>query len=356
MRSKTLIAIASLLFAVTGCATFGALTKSEQNFRLFSDAYEQFHQAHYRNSVILFEKYLSSDSSYFYHEAFAFMAESYKRLGEPDSGKIVYSNAIDLLRNRSSYDRKFDLAELIQWAKDYPAFPTTLTPQSGFTLNQVLPTAISKIEPAYPPSALKDKLAGYTLIALAVDSDGVPLQTKLLKTTSAVFSAPSQKAAMGWRFTPYLRFGRHIATWISVPFYFTISNQPERSYLKPEPDDIRLPSLLTLGDTTIHPTIAFDTTNHSNPVQYEKPRVLDKVEPTYPKEELSRGDEADVYVRVWISPGGYPLQAVVFKSSDSNFNRAAADAAMKWVFKAPTINGKPMSIWITIPFRFRLNQ
>jgi TonB family protein len=356
MQTLKVISIASLLFAVTGCASFGGLTNSEQNFQLFSDAYEQFHQAHYRNSVVLFEKYLSSDSSYHYQEAFAFLAESYRQLGEIDSGKAVYKDAINLFANPLWYDRNFDLNELIQWAWEFPAFPLVLSASSRFELSQALPTVISKTEPVYPSTALNDNLSGYTLVAVAVDTDGIVIKSKLLKSTSEVFNEPSREAAMQWRFTPYMRFGRHLGTWISVPFYFSIDTRPRRSYLKSEPNDWKLPPLLILGDTAVHPTQPRgDTASHGIFTAYDSnASVLEKTEPTYPQSELARGDEADVYVRVWISPEGLPLQVVVFKSSDANFNQAAAEAAMKWRFKAPTLKGKPVSTWITIPFRFRL--
>ena len=355
MRITVITYTASLLFALTGCASFGGLTNSEHNFQLFSDAYEQFHQGHYRNSVILFQKYLSSDRSYNYHEAFAFLAESYRQLGQIDSAKDVYKEGIQLLADSSRYDRNFDLNELIEWYGEFPAFPSVLSTASGFQLNQTLPTVISKTEPTYPATALKDNLAGYTHVAVAVDTDGIVIDSKLLKSTSDVFSEPSREAAMHWRFTPYLRFGRHIGTWISVPFYFIIDKRAQRSYLKAEPDDWKLPPLLILGDTALHPTSSGDTVFHGIFTAYDSlASVLEKTEPTYPSSELERGHEADVYVRVWISPEGYPLQVVVFKSSDNNFNQAAAEAAMKWVFKAPTLKGKPVSTWITIPFRFRL--
>jgi outer membrane biosynthesis protein TonB len=29
---------------------------------------------------------------------------------------------------------------------------------------------------------------------------------------------------------------------------------------------------------------------------------------------------------------------------------------MKWVFKPATLNGKPVAVWVNIPFRFKLAE
>jgi len=133
------------------------------------------------------------------------------------------------------------------------------------------------------------------------------------------------------------------------------THKPQHSYLKSEPSDWFLPPLLVLGDTALHPPQPHDTLNHSDFVPFDVlPSVVSKVQPVYPRQYLVDGQEAHVYVRVWISPEGYPLQAVVFKSTNANFDSAAAEAAMKWTFKAPILKGNPVSTWITIPFGFHL--
>jgi outer membrane biosynthesis protein TonB len=38
------------------------------------------------------------------------------------------------------------------------------------------------------------------------------------------------------------------------------------------------------------------------------------------------------------------------------FNEVAVAAAMQWVFTPAVMNNGPVAVWVSIPFKFKLNQ
>ncbi len=92
-------------------------------------------------------------------------------------------------------------------------------------------------------------------------------------------------------------------------------------------------------------------------VPYEKePVVVRKVDPKYPEIALRAGLEGNVYLKVWVDKEGKVRKAVVLKSDAEIFNQAAIDAATQWVFTPAVMQKGPVSVWVSIPFRFRLSN
>ena len=90
-------------------------------------------------------------------------------------------------------------------------------------------------------------------------------------------------------------------------------------------------------------------------VPYEKePVVVRKVEPKYPEIALRAGLEGNVYLKVWVDKEGKVRKAVILKSDAEIFNQAAMDAATQWVFTPAVMQKGPVSVWVSIPFRFKL--
>ncbi|MGB2868774.1 MAG: energy transducer TonB [Bacteroidota bacterium] len=93
------------------------------------------------------------------------------------------------------------------------------------------------------------------------------------------------------------------------------------------------------------------------PEDYDKaPEVLSKTEPIYPQPALRAGLEGTVVLKVWVNSQGEIHKIVVLKTDAEIFNQAAVDAAGKWTFAPAYLRGKPISVWVTIPFLFRLGE
>jgi len=90
-------------------------------------------------------------------------------------------------------------------------------------------------------------------------------------------------------------------------------------------------------------------------VPYEKePTVVRRVEPKYPDIALRAGLEGNVFVKVWVDKEGKVRKVVILKSDAEIFNQSAEDAAKQWVFTPAVMQKGPVSVWVSIPFKFRL--
>ena len=90
-------------------------------------------------------------------------------------------------------------------------------------------------------------------------------------------------------------------------------------------------------------------------VPYEKePTVIKRIEPKYPDLALRAGLEGNVYVKVWVDKEGKVRKVILLKSDAPIFEDAAIGAAKQWVFTPAVMQKGPVSVWVSIPFRFRL--
>ena len=90
-------------------------------------------------------------------------------------------------------------------------------------------------------------------------------------------------------------------------------------------------------------------------VPYEKePTVVKRIEPKYPDLALRAGLEGNVLVKVWVDKAGKVRKVILLKSDAPVFEEAAIAAANQWVFTPAVMQKGPVSVWVSIPFRFRL--
>jgi len=78
--------------------------------------------------------------------------------------------------------------------------------------------------------------------------------------------------------------------------------------------------------------------------------------PAYPEIARRAGVEGTVWVKIWVDKEGRAKKAQIIKSDAELFNQAAIDAAMQWVFTPAVMNNGPVAVWVSIPFKFKLNQ
>ncbi|MBM4160653.1 MAG: energy transducer TonB [Ignavibacteria bacterium] len=100
---------------------------------------------------------------------------------------------------------------------------------------------------------------------------------------------------------------------------------------------------------------ATDVVAQDQKVPYDQaPEPTQRVNPKYPDLATKAGIEGTVWTQVWIDESGKVTKASVTKSDAEILNQPAIDAAMQWKFKPAKKDGKPIAVWVTIPFRFKL--
>jgi TonB family protein len=94
-------------------------------------------------------------------------------------------------------------------------------------------------------------------------------------------------------------------------------------------------------------------------VEYDKaPAVIKRGFPQYPELAKAAGVEGTVYVKIWIREDGKVEMAKLQKGSgtDAGFEEAALQAATQFEFHPAMKNGKPVAVWVSIPFHFKLGE
>ena len=88
----------------------------------------------------------------------------------------------------------------------------------------------------------------------------------------------------------------------------------------------------------------------------KQPAPVKNPSPIYPEIARRAGVEGTVWVKIWVDKEGKAKKAQILKSDAELFNQAAIDAAMQWVFTPAVMNNGPVAVWVSIPFKFKLNQ
>ncbi len=86
----------------------------------------------------------------------------------------------------------------------------------------------------------------------------------------------------------------------------------------------------------------------------KEPIAVSAVHPQYPEIARKAGVEGTVWVKMWITKEGKVKRAEILKSDSPLFSQPALDAAQQWIFTPAVMNNGPVSVWVTVPFRFRL--
>ena len=92
-------------------------------------------------------------------------------------------------------------------------------------------------------------------------------------------------------------------------------------------------------------------------VPFEKaPKVLKRFDPIYPEDARKGGIEGTVWVKLWVDQEGKVKQVGILRSPSDLLSRSAAEAAKHWQFTPALLEGgKPVSVWISLSFNFKLN-
>ena len=102
------------------------------------------------------------------------------------------------------------------------------------------------------------------------------------------------------------------------------------------------------NDVTVPPadSVACDT----------MPSLVSKTEPVYPHEALDSLVHGTVITMMWVDSTGMVRRVRLVKSDDSIFNASALVASFKWKFRPATLSGRPINIWVTVPFRYAVSK
>jgi protein TonB len=86
------------------------------------------------------------------------------------------------------------------------------------------------------------------------------------------------------------------------------------------------------------------------------PAAKSTVPVVYPEQARKDGIEGMVWVKALVDEQGKVTKAEVIKSDARVLEEAALNAARGWTFTPAKKDNKPVSIWVTLPFKFKLAE
>ncbi len=151
---------------------------------------------------------------------------------------------------------------------------------------------------------------------------------------------------------------KHVAAGVPVP---TADAQVAPEATIPSVEEMRAaePGVGTGGTgIVVEPPAAAEPLPDPNVYVYveELPVATRRVEPEYPDLAREAGVSGTVLTRVLVGRDGRVLDVRVDeRHSIPMLDEAAVAAARRWVFTPAYANGKPVAVWVAVPFAFRLH-
>ncbi len=137
------------------------------------------------------------------------------------------------------------------------------------------------------------------------------------------------------------------------------SVSPEQTIESQEDARIRVDPGTQLGNGEGDPpVINLPPPPDDQPIPFEvvekPPMVVSAVAPVYPELAARAGIEGKVLVKVLVGKDGLVREVSVLKSNADILNEASLTAARQFRFTPGIMNNGPVSVWMVIPFTFKL--
>jgi len=215
--------------------------------------------------------------------------------------------------------------------------------ESGFIEVDKTPELISKLNPEYPKLAKLAGIEGTVYLKLLIDEKGNVAKAKVEQGVKDMIDESALKAAKTAKFSPAILKDKPIKVWVVLPIAFKLALD------KKEPPVVS-PGVKALSN------ISDEDPDPGKFIEVEKmPELIESVKPEYPEIAKRAGITGKVFVKVLIDKEGLPKKAMVIKSESELFNQSAVNAAMKSKFTPAMNDGKPLAVWIVLPYKFALD-
>jgi TonB family protein len=201
------------------------------------------------------------------------------------------------------------------------------------------PEPLTQIKPVYPETLKLAGVQGKVFIETLVDEKGNVVETKVLKTENEALCKPAIDAIKKTKFSPAIsKENKKVKSWVVIPIAFKLEEKND-------------------GGISVNNNLEESDPDINAYVEVEKyPEVIESGEPVYPGEAKKNGIEGKVYVKILVDKQGFVKKAVILKSENEIFNNAAIEAAKKCKFTPATQKGKPIAVWVVLPYKFTLND
>ena len=230
-------------------------------------------------------------------------------------------------------------------------------------------TILPQFQPDYPSEALSKKQEGEVWLKLWVGETGTVVEANVMKSDAEVFNKPAIEAGMRWKFKPAVVNGKPVAVWVTVPFKFKLYEGKEAPSIGPgvKAPGVKMKTRIIQGEmpskdpgvkapgVKMKTRIIQEEMPPADYVPYEKPpEAIKQVPAKYPPDAKKDNVQGTVWLKTLVDEEGRVAKVDIQKSEAEVLNQAAVDAVKQWLFKPAIMKGKPVAVWVSIPFRFVL--
>jgi protein TonB len=114
------------------------------------------------------------------------------------------------------------------------------------------------------------------------------------------------------------------------------------------------------GGTGDLPVVGGEPRSADGPIEIrgdvKAPALVSMVEPEYPESMRRLHKEGVVILEAVITASGEVDDVRILKSEGAVLDRAASDAVRRWRYRAATLNGRAVSVYLTVTVHFGLNS
>jgi TonB family protein len=200
--------------------------------------------------------------------------------------------------------------------------------------------AVARAVEAQYPAALRDGgVGGKPVVRVLVDVRGLPRLPRVDESSgNAELDSAAVRVVAGARFRPGRWAGRPYPVWLEVPVTFVSPKAPSDTVkaVRPSFDD--------LAGTEELPELS------------NRNYVTSVINRNYPPQMRMAGVSGNVTARFRLNTDGRPGMVRIERASRPEFVVAAVLVVEAMRFRPARVNGKPVSVWVTVPIFFQVSR
>ncbi|MFT5823685.1 MAG: TonB family protein [Crocinitomix sp.] len=238
-------------------------------------------------------------------------------------------------------------SQVYDFVEEEPEFPGGMDAMTVYIANNI----------EYPAASIERDEQGIVYVKFVVGKDGSVSNVGIRKGVSTALDTEAKRVIAGMpKWKPGENNGEIVAVNFTIPVHFRLSN----SYKKPNNEEIEF----EISDVVAEPAPADSTDEDVFDFVEEEPEfpggreamtqfIVNNIE--YPEEARKNNEEGIVYVKFVVEKDGAITKVNIRKGVYDALN----NEAMRVVKKMPNWipgeqNGKPVSVYFTLPIHFRL--
>jgi TonB family protein len=217
---------------------------------------------------------------------------------------------------------------LLSQASDPGATSTQSASSLRISTEALAQKLVSKVSPAYPVEAKKERVQGEVLLEVNVNAKGEVDNIRIMRGHPLLVHAALDSVKQ-WKYEPYVKDGVAVPVMSTVYVNFALSG-PARPGDPPQgPTTIRL-------DTNVMAA-----------------KLVSSVQPVYPLEAKQKGIQGEVLFEITIDEQGEVIDVQVL-GGNAILVGAAYEAVKQWRYTSVLLNGSPVRARANVSINFEL--